>query len=209
MVSGAAAEVLGTTALLPFEATRIRMISDPSVTGMFEVLSREIAERGFDGLYAGFVPIMFKQVPFTVTQFLVFEFVASALYKQLAARDGGKDASKRVAEKFGTLITVCSGILAGVSASLVSQPGDTVLSVMTNAHELTLLGAIDQLGATGLFLGADTRVLHVTAYITTQFLIYDSIKRLCGIPVAGQEPPEPIVKFSISTETLKRREQKP
>ena len=37
--------------------------------------------------------------------------------------------------------------------------------------------------------GASTRVVHVTSFITCQFVIYDSIKRLCGIPVAGNLPP--------------------
>ena len=109
----------------------------------------------------------------------------------------------------------------------MSQPGDTVLSVMnkkagttgvcvcacvcvrvcvcvsmqifscmhtlsqthsqthTHTHIHTVLGALKKLGPGGLYLGAGARCVHVTSYIVAQFLIYDSIKRLCGIPVAG------------------------
>ena len=50
---------------------------------------------------------------------------------------------------------------------------------------MQVVGALKQLGARGLYLGAGARCVHVTSYIVAQFLIYDSIKRLCGIPVAG------------------------
>lgn len=75
-----------------------------------------------------------------------------------------------------------------VGGSPVSQPGDTVLSVMNKQAGINVVGAIKQLGPTGLFLGASARCVHVTSYIVAQFLIYDSIKRLCGIPVAGEQP---------------------
>lgn len=41
-------------------------------------------------------------------------------------------------EKLGTFITLGSGIVAGTTASLISQPGDTVLSVMSKAPGLSV-----------------------------------------------------------------------
>lgn len=62
ILAGACAEVLGTTALLPFEATRIRMVADPSFgKGMTEVMGKLIKTQGFSGLYGGLIPIMSKQ----------------------------------------------------------------------------------------------------------------------------------------------------
>jgi len=183
MLAASAAEILGTTALLPFESARIRMVADPTFAkGMFATLGKLVQEQGLKGIYGGLIPIWCKQVPFTITQFLVFEFAASTIYRELAKRNVD-DASA----KFGTAITLGCGLISGVTASLVSQPGDTVLSVMNKAPGLGVVGALKQLGPGGLYLGAGARAVHVTSYIVAQFLIYDSIKRLCGIPVAGEQ----------------------
>lgn len=182
VIASSAAEILGTTALLPFEAARIRTVANPEYAkGMFGVLGRLVSEQGIRGIYGGILPILCKQVPFTITQFLVFEFAASALYRQLSTRFDD------VGAKFGTQITLGSALLAGVSASLVSQPGDTVLSVISKAPGTSVMAAIQKLGPAGLYLGASARCVHVTSFIVAQFLIYDSIKRACGIAVAGSQ----------------------
>lgn len=182
MIAASAAEILGTTCLLPFESIRIRMVADPKFAqGLLGVGSKLFQEQGIAGLYGGFLPILCKQIPFTITQFLVYEFAAKAVYKNLAA-NGVEDASAR----FGTMVTLGCGLISGTAAALVSQPGDTVLSVMNKQAGTSVVGALKQLGARGLYLGAGARCVHVTSYIVAQFLIYDSIKRLCGIPVAGQ-----------------------
>ena len=61
-----------------------------------------------------------------------------------------------------------------------------MLSVMSKAPGLSVAKAIKQLGPLGLFRGGSARMVHVSSYVIAQFLIYDSIKRFCGIPVAGQ-----------------------
>ena len=182
IMAASAAEILGTSCLLPFESIRIRMVADPSFgKGVIGVGSRLLQEQGIKGLYGGVLPILCKQIPFTIAQFLVYEFAAKAVYKSLAA-GGVEDASA----KFGTAITLGCGLISGTAAALISQPGDTVLSVMNKQAGIGVVGAIKQLGPGGLYLGASARCVHVTSYIVAQFLIYDSIKRLCGIPVAGE-----------------------
>jgi solute carrier family 25 phosphate transporter 3 len=182
MLAASAAEVLGTSCLLPFEAIRIRMVANPAFgTGVIDVGSKLLAEQGIKGLYGGMVPILCKQIPFTITQFLVYEFASKAVYKALNSA-GVEDASA----KFGTGITLACGLMSGTAAALVSQPGDTVLSLMNKQAGVSVFGALKQLGPGGLYLGAGARCVHVTSYIVAQFLIYDSIKRLCGIPVAGE-----------------------
>eukprot|EP00283_Hemiselmis_rufescens_P016067 CAMPEP_0173438438 /NCGR_PEP_ID=MMETSP1357-20121228/20397_1 /TAXON_ID=77926 /ORGANISM="Hemiselmis rufescens, Strain PCC563" /LENGTH=409 /DNA_ID=CAMNT_0014403735 /DNA_START=50 /DNA_END=1279 /DNA_ORIENTATION=+ len=181
MFAASCAEVLGTTALLPFEATRIRMVADPGFgTGMVDVMKKVVKAEGMKGLYTGLLPIMCKQIPFTITQFLVFETVATAAYSELSKR--GYDTSG-----LKTGITLFSGVIAGTTASLVSQPGDTVLSVMNKSPGLSVAKAVKQLGPMGLFRGGSARMVHVSSYVIAQFLIYDSIKRACGIPVAGSQ----------------------
>jgi len=184
MLAASAAEVLGTSCLLPFESIRIRMVADPSFgKGLFAVGAGLLKEQGIKGLYGGMLPILCKQIPFTISQFLVYEFASKFVYSSLA-QSGVKDASAT----WGTAVTLGCGLVSGTAAALVSQPGDTVLSVMNKQAGINVVGAIKQLGPTGLFLGASARCVHVTSYIVAQFLIYDSIKRLCGIPVAGEQP---------------------
>uniref|UniRef100_A0A7S0MGQ2 Uncharacterized protein n=1 Tax=Cryptomonas curvata TaxID=233186 RepID=A0A7S0MGQ2_9CRYP len=168
--------------MLPFEAARIRIVADPTYAkGMIGVMSRLVKEQGFTGIYGGLVPILCKQVPFTITQFLVFETVASALYRELSKR------IDNVGAKYGTQITLGSALVAGISASLVSQPGDTVLSTISKAPGTSVFAAVSKLGPAGLFLGSSARCVHVTSFIVAQFLIYDTIKRACGIAVAGSQ----------------------
>lgn len=182
MSSAVMAEVIGTAALLPFETTRIRMVADPSFgKGTIEVMTKIVRNQGLNGIYGGVIPILCKQIPYTIAQFLVFEQAATVLYTELGKRDF--DTSQGNVK---TAITLGAALVAGTTASLISQPGDTLLSVMTK-NQIGLMPALKQLGPVGLYRGASARMVHVSSYVVGQFLIYDQIKMLCGIPVAGQQ----------------------
>ena len=104
MLAASAAEVLGTSCLLPFESIRIRMVAQPDFAkGLFGVGAGLLKEQGIKGLYGGMLPILCKQIPFTITQFLVYEFAAKFVYNNLA-NAGVTDASAT----WGTLrLRVC------------------------------------------------------------------------------------------------------
>eukprot|EP00286_Rhodomonas_abbreviata_P008422 CAMPEP_0181323066 /NCGR_PEP_ID=MMETSP1101-20121128/19577_1 /TAXON_ID=46948 /ORGANISM="Rhodomonas abbreviata, Strain Caron Lab Isolate" /LENGTH=302 /DNA_ID=CAMNT_0023431049 /DNA_START=47 /DNA_END=955 /DNA_ORIENTATION=- len=181
IMAASMAETLGSTALVPFEAARIRMVSDPNFAkGTLGVLSKLVASQGMSSIFVGLPPILAKQIPYTVTQFLVYETTSAKVYAEL-----NKRGITNVDHTGGTAITLGCAIVAGVTASVVSQPGDTVLTYVNKAPGVSVLQAIARLGPLGLFTGGATRCVHVTSYVVMQFLIYDSIKRLCGIPVAG------------------------
>jgi hypothetical protein len=71
--------------LTPLEATRIRLVSDPKVsfsatrvmqsltrqyaTGLVSGLTKIASTEGFSSLYAGFIPILCKQVPYAIGRF--------------------------------------------------------------------------------------------------------------------------------------------
>ena len=62
LASSAAAEFFADIALCPLEATRIRLVSEPTfasglVTGFGKIMRNE----GFGAFYSGFGPILFKQ----------------------------------------------------------------------------------------------------------------------------------------------------
>lgn len=73
LASSAMAEFIADVFLCPLEATRIRLVSNPSyASGMMGAASRMAAEEGLlGGFYSGFVPILFKQIPYTMCKFAV------------------------------------------------------------------------------------------------------------------------------------------
>mmetsp|Transcript_34484 Transcript_34484/g.135672 ORF Transcript_34484/g.135672 Transcript_34484/m.135672 type:complete len:111 (-) Transcript_34484:1695-2027(-) len=92
------------------------------------------------------------------------------------------------------LISLSAGLLAGAMASVVSQPGDTILSKINQEESeeqsafANIKNIVVKLGFSGLFLGLGTRLIQVSFMIGGQFLIYDSIKLMCGIQPASAVP---------------------
>jgi solute carrier family 25 phosphate transporter 3 len=124
LASSAIAEFFADIALCPLEATRIRLVSQPSfasglVSGFFRLMREEGVLRGF---YSGFGPILFKQVPYTMAKFVVYEKAAEAIYANIGTP---KD---QLANSTVTSINLGSGLIAGIAAAIISQPADTLLS---------------------------------------------------------------------------------
>jgi len=107
-----------------YEACRIRLVSDPTyASSMSATASRLMAENGFVGaFYSGFVPILFKQVPYTMAKFAVQGKAQDVMFDAM----GG--APKSESGKIG--ISLASGVVAGVVAAIISHPADTMLSKM-------------------------------------------------------------------------------
>jgi solute carrier family 25 phosphate transporter 3 len=60
--SSALAEFFADIALCPLEATRIRLVSDPTyANGLVSGFGKMLKQEGFGAFYAGFGPILFKQ----------------------------------------------------------------------------------------------------------------------------------------------------
>ena len=76
--SSAIAEFFADVALCPLEATRIRLVSQPDfASGLLSGFSKILKEEGaIKGFYSGFGPILFKQVPYTMAKFVVYELAA-------------------------------------------------------------------------------------------------------------------------------------
>merc|ERR1712194_274438 len=85
LASAAMAEFVADIFLCPYEACRIRLVSDPTyATSMVGTAKRLIAENGvMGGFYSGFVPILFKQIPYTMAKFAVQGNAANAIYKTI------------------------------------------------------------------------------------------------------------------------------
>lgn len=183
LASSAIAEFFADVALCPLEATRIRLVSQPSfATGLVSGFTRLLREEGVvRGFYSGFGPILFKQIPYTMAKFVVYERAAEGIYDTL-----GKTRAE-MSNGANTAINLGAGLTAGIAAAIVSQPADTLLSKVNKQKSTDgssvmsrLVTIAKDLGPRGLFLGLSTRLVMVGALTAGQFAIYGDIKRVLG-----------------------------
>lgn len=182
--SASAAEVIATTLLTPLEAARIRLVSQRGYArGMVGAMTRMGREEGISGFYAGYIPILFKQVPYAIGQFYTNEmchnFVNASISKEKQASWG----------KTGQLtIQLGCGITAGAAAAILSHPADTLLSKINRGNVgegspmAKLIRAAKQTSFMGLWAGLGTRIFMTAILVSGQFLIYDQIKEMLGAP---------------------------
>ncbi|CCK68460.1 Mir1p KNAG_0B00110 [Huiozyma naganishii CBS 8797] len=181
MGSAAVAEFFADIALCPLEATRIRLVSQPTfANGLVGGFSRILKEEGVGSFYSGFTPILFKQIPYNIAKFLVFERASELYYSIVGAKDSLSGAMV-------TGVNLLSGLTAGFAAAIVSQPADTLLSKVNKTKKapgqstIGLLAQLaKQLGVVGSFTGLPTRLVMVGTLTSLQFGIYGSLKKTLG-----------------------------
>lgn len=183
LASSAIAEFFADIALSPLEATRIRLVSQPEfasgmVSGFTKILREEGVLRGF---YSGFGPILFKQVPYTMAKFVVYETAAENIYAMIGTP------KEQLSNGMVTTVNLGSGMIAGTCAAIISQPADTLLSKINKqkgqeGKSITsrLFEMAQKLGPRGLFLGMGARIVMVATLTAGQFAIYGDIKRMLG-----------------------------
>ncbi|KAJ8104769.1 hypothetical protein ONZ43_g7697 [Nemania bipapillata] len=178
--SSALAELAGDIVLCPFEAVRIRLVSQPGFgRGLGDGLARIVREEGIRGLYSGLGPIVLKQVPYTMATFVVYEHALEQAYKWV---------DKSTVSGLGiTGINMGSGLIAGIAATLVSQPADTILSKINKAKGEAGQGTFHRLwtiardtGIRGSYAGVRARLVMVGGMTALQFAVYGDIKKALG-----------------------------
>lgn len=176
------AEFFADILLTPLEATRIRLVSNPKyATGLVSGLTKIATTEGFSSLYAGFLPILAKQVPYAIGQFTVNERCVEFIYNRMTPEQ--KEALTPTA-KFGVALT--SGIVAGIAAAILSHPGDTLLSQINKGHgpqgtmiyRLYALGK--EAGVRGLFAGLGPRMIMTAGLVSSQLVMYGYVKSALG-----------------------------
>lgn len=186
LASAAAAEFFADIALCPLEATRIRLVSEPTyANGLVGGFSKMLKNEGVGAFYAGFGPILFKQVPYTMAKFVVYEKVSELIYQTVdkSTASGGMQ----------TTINLGSGLIAGLAAAVISQPADTMLSKINKTKGLPGEGTVSrlikiagELGLRGSFAGLPARLFMVGTLTAGQFAIYGDVKKALGA-VGGVE----------------------
>jgi len=126
LTAAACAEFIADIFLCPLEATRIKLVANPSyASGLISAFPKIIKDEGFvRGFYSGFVPILFKQVPYTMAKFAV----QGAAQESICQRTGIELAVASDSTKLA--VSLGSGVIAGVAAAIISHPADTLLSMV-------------------------------------------------------------------------------
>eukprot|EP00002_Diphylleia_rotans_P027769 TRINITY_DN557_c0_g2_i2.p1 TRINITY_DN557_c0_g2~~TRINITY_DN557_c0_g2_i2.p1 ORF type:complete len:371 (+),score=30.48 TRINITY_DN557_c0_g2_i2:202-1314(+) len=187
LAASASAEMVADLFLCPFEAAKVRMQTRPDFgTNMVQVLGKMHAQEGFSGLYKGLVPLWMRQVPVTVVEFFCYERAVEAIYGVLP-RD--RDDYSRSAQ-LG--ISFVSGYISGLFSATASHPADTILSRLNrspcpdNANIFVrIVRIVPEIGFLNLYAGLRVRVLMLGTLTGIQWLIYDSVKGLLGLPTSG------------------------
>lgn len=180
LASAGAAEFFADIALCPLEATRIRLVSEPTyANGLIGGFSKMLKNEGIGAFYAGFGPILFKQIPYTMTKFVAFEKVSEAVFRQFPKQD--------MSDGMQTVANLGSGLMAGFAAAIVSQPADTMLSKINKTKgepgegtTSRLIKIAKELGLRGSFSGIGARLFMVGTLTAGQFAIYGDLKKALG-----------------------------
>jgi len=184
-VAAGCAEFIADIFLCPLEATRIRQVSDPemaklSLPGAAGAIAAKDGVLG--GFYSGFVPILFKQIPYTISKFVVQDAAQEMIWGVMPAKESCGNGTKMA-------VSLTSGVIAGVAAAIISHPADTLLSKINKAGAggegsmFVRLGRIaGELGFAKLALvGLPARCVMIGSITAGQFGIFDSLLPAMGV----------------------------
>jgi solute carrier family 25 phosphate transporter 3 len=184
LASAAMAEFIADIFLCPLEATRIKLVANPSfASSMPGAMSKIAAEEGvMKGFYSGFGPILFKQVPYTMAKFAVQGSVAEMIYSSM------KKTPKECSGGTNISVSLASGVVAGVVAAIISHPADTLLSKINKPGAGGEGGTMTRLGRiaaeTGYMKlctqGLAARCFMIGTLTAGQFGIFDSVMGALG-----------------------------
>lgn len=184
--ASATAEFFADIALCPLEATRIRLVSQRGfASGLTTGFMRLAREEGLRGFYSGFVPLLFKQVPYAVGQFSVHEAAVEMIYRTM-----GPERKAKLTQLQSTGVELSSGVVAGVAAAVLSHPADTLLSAINKGAGDPKQGVTSRMFSLArefgpkrlLLTGLGPRIVMTCGLVAGQFVIYAQCKTLVGAP---------------------------
>merc|ERR1711998_409295 len=184
-LASAMAEFIADIFLCPLEATRIRQVSDPALAKLSlpGAAGQIMAQDGLiPGFYSGFVPILFKQIPYTISKFVVQDWAQERIYGVV-----GRTPSDGKGKKL--MVSLSSGVIAGVAAAIISHPADTLLSRINKAGaggEGTMFVRLGRLASEMGFyklavVGLPARCVMIGSITAGQFGIFDSLLPFMGV----------------------------
>ena len=195
--AAAAAETIADIFLCPLEAVRIRSVSDPEFCdGLADGFVKMFKSEGIGGFYAGLLPILGKQVPYTMAKFAVQGAAADGIYASMGKTPDELSSGTNVG------ISLASGVVAGVASAVISHPADTLLSKVNKAGaggEGSMMTRLMRIAAETGFVNLCTvgllpRCVMIGTLTAGQFGIFDTVMNALGAskfhfhnPVSGTE----------------------
>lgn len=142
-----------------------------------------MSEQGLlGGFYAGFIPILCNQIPYTMAKFAVQGKVAEQIYSARGVTPKDLTANQNV------IVSLQSGVVAGVVAAIISHPADTLLSKINKkgaGGDGSMLKRLTNIASeTGLVklctVGLPARCVMIGSLTAGQFGIFDTVMGLTG-----------------------------
>jgi solute carrier family 25 phosphate transporter 3 len=184
LTAAACAEFIADIFLCPLEATRIRLVSNPSyANGLASAFPKILRNEGvLKGFYSGFGPILFKQIPYTMAKFAVQGWAAERIMNVSNIDVKTATNNTKVA------VALSSGVVAGVAAAIISHPADTLLSLINKegaggegSISTRLVRLARETGFRKLCLtGLGARCVMIGTLTAGQFGIFDTIMEATG-----------------------------
>lgn len=192
LVSSACAECIADVLLCPMESLKVRMqtsLPPDHFPTKFGAGYAELSKEGYNGFYKGLVPLLARQVPYTMVKFGAFENTVKFVYSRILTKE--KSSYSKATQ---LTVTFLSGYWAGIFCALVSHPADTMVSKLNKQKdvegEASGVGAriskiYAEIGFRGLWNGLMTRILMIGTLTGLQWWIYDSFKTATGLQTTG------------------------
>lgn len=183
LASAAMAETIADVFLCPLEAVRIRAVSDPEFCdGLADGFGKILKAEGVGGFYSGFLPILAKQVPYTMAKFAVQGSAADAIYGSMGKTPAELSGGANIG------VSLMSGVIAGVAAAIISHPADTLLSKINKKGAggdgtmmVRLMNIAKEVGFVNLCtVGLLPRCVMIGTLTAGQFGIFDTVMGALG-----------------------------
>jgi solute carrier family 25 phosphate transporter 3 len=191
LAGSASAEFIADAAFVPLEAVKVRMQTTmPSyAAGTADAFRKFTAAEGTAGLYTSLGSLWSRQIPYTMMKFWSFEATVAKIYASL----GKPKESYNKLQQLG--VSFVGGYIAGVFCAVVSHPADTMVSKLNaqgkeGSVKPTVSSIYKEIGFGGLWAGLGTRIIMVGTLTALQWLIYDYVKVIFGLPTTGAASPQ-------------------
>jgi len=185
-IAGIIAGIAASFVICPMEAIRIRLVADSHLASNGWILAgfRMFQKEGSHGMWKGLHAMLWKQVPYTVTKNVSFDLFTTLAYSTV------KSFGYHICNHFKFWIPLFAAMLTSILSAVSSQPGDVLLSLVNaNEGDVRIRDLFNTImkrdGMKGFFVGMRARLIHVGTIVTTQLILYDFVKRICGIAATG------------------------
>ncbi|KAJ7593754.1 mitochondrial carrier domain-containing protein [Mycena floridula] len=185
VAGSASAEFFADIALCPLEMTKVKIQTSPP--GTFPVAfgaalaQMRTTETRFP--FGSLIPLWSRQIPYTMAKFFFFEKTVQLFYTHLLTRP--KDTYGKGTQ---LSVTFASGYIAGIVSALVSQPADSLVSLLGKAENKGKSAAMiaRETGFVTLATkGLGARIIMIGTLTGFQWWIYDTFKATMGLGTTG------------------------